>query len=111
MCRNIKKLFNFEPTATPEEVRAASLQFVRKISGFSKPSKANEAAFAAAVDGISAMSMELLTSLETKAPAMDREQELLSPQGEERETIRSLTGGHSWTSSPGSTRPASIVFQ
>jgi hypothetical protein len=75
MCRNIKLLFNFEPEVTTSEVQEASLQFVRKISGFSKPSKANEAAFAAAVDGISAISLELLRSLETNAPPKNREEE------------------------------------
>lgn len=75
MCRNIKTLFNFDPPVTPEEVRDASLQFVRKISGFHKPSKANEEAFRAAVEGITRMSMELLGSLETNAPAKSREEE------------------------------------
>jgi len=75
MCRNIKTLFNFDPPVTPEEVRAASLQFVRKISGFNKPSKVNEEAFAAAIDGITRLSMELLISLETNAPAKNREEE------------------------------------
>jgi hypothetical protein len=75
MCRNIKMLFNFEPAVTPDEVRAASLQFVRKISGFNKPSKANEAAFQAAIDAIAGASMELLSSLETNAPAKNREEE------------------------------------
>lgn len=74
MCRNIKTLYNFEPPVTPDEVRAASLQFVRKISGFSKPSKANEAPFLAAIDEIGAASMRLLTSLETTAPAKNREE-------------------------------------
>ena len=68
MCRNIKPLFNFEPPATDDEIRAAALQFVRKISGFSKPSKANEAAFLAAVDAIAVISSNLLSSLETTAP-------------------------------------------
>jgi hypothetical protein len=72
MCRNIKTLFNFEPPATEEEVRAASLQFVRKVSGFNKPSKANEAAFLAAVDAIAAISGNLLNSLETNAPPRNR---------------------------------------
>lgn len=76
MCRNIKNLFNFDPPVTPDEVRDASLQFVRKISGFNKPSKANEQAFAAAVDGVARVSMELLASLETSAPAKNREQEI-----------------------------------
>lgn len=75
MCRNIKTLFNFDPPVTPEEVRNASLQFVRKISGFHKPSKANEEAFAAAVEGIARLSMELLASLETSAPVKSREEE------------------------------------
>ncbi len=72
MCRNIKTLFNFEPPVTPEEVRASSLQFVRKISGINKPSKANEARFLAAVEEISAISTRLLFSLETNAPPKDR---------------------------------------
>ena len=75
MCRNIKTLFNFDPPVTPEEVRAASLQFVRKISGFNKPSKANEEAFDAAIKGITELSMDLLRSLETNAPAKNREEE------------------------------------
>ena len=75
MCRNIKMLFNFDPPVTPEEVRAASLQYVRKVSGFNKPSKANEAAFATAVDEIAAASMRLLTRLETPAPPRNREEE------------------------------------
>jgi hypothetical protein len=75
MCRNIKILFNFDPPVTPEEVRASSLQFVRKISGFNRPSKANEAAFLAAVDEISAVSTRLLRSLETNAPPKSREEE------------------------------------
>jgi hypothetical protein len=75
MCRNIKTLFNFEPPVNAEEVRAASLQFVRKISGFNKPSKANEAAFLAAVDEIAAISGRLLHSLETTAPPKNREEE------------------------------------
>ena len=75
MCRNIKPLFNFDPPVTPEEVRNASLQFVRKISGFSKPSKANEAAFNLAIDEIAAASMRLLSSLETTATPKNREEE------------------------------------
>jgi hypothetical protein len=75
MCRNIKTLFNFDPPVTAEEVQAASLQFVRKISGFSKPSKANEAAFNAAIDEVAAASMRLLTSLETTAEPKNREEE------------------------------------
>ena len=75
MCRSIKPLFNFEPTVTPDEVRAASLQFVRKISGFHKPSKANEAAFLAAIDEIATASAKLLQSLETSATPRNRETE------------------------------------
>jgi hypothetical protein len=75
MCRNIKTLFNFEPPVTPEEVRDASLQFVRKISGFNKPSKANEAAFLSAVEEIAEESMRLLKALETTAPPKNREEE------------------------------------
>ena len=75
MCRNIKTLFNFAPPVTEEEIRAASLQFVRKVSGFNKPSKANEAAFVAAVEGITAIASELLNTLETSAPPKYREVE------------------------------------
>ena len=75
MCRNIKTLFNFEPAVTEEEIRAASLQYVRKVSGFTKPSKANEAAFMAAVDAIAAITSNLLNSLETNAAPKDREEE------------------------------------
>jgi hypothetical protein len=74
MCRNIKPLFNFDPPVTPEEVRAASLQFVRKITGFNKPSQANEAAFLAAVDEIAGVSARLIRSLETTAPPKNREE-------------------------------------
>ena len=75
MCRNIKTLYNFDPPVTPEEVRAASLQFVRKITGFNKPSKANEAAFLNAIDEIASVSIRLLQSLETSAPPKNREEE------------------------------------
>jgi hypothetical protein len=75
MCRNIKTLFNFDPPVTEEEVRAASLQFVRKITGFNKPSKANEANFLKAVDDVAALSLRLLHSLETTAPPKNREEE------------------------------------
>jgi hypothetical protein len=74
MCRNIKNLFNFEPPVTDEEIRNASLQFVRKISGFNKPSKANEAAFNAAIEDVARVSARLLRSLETTAPAKNREE-------------------------------------
>lgn len=75
MCRNIRMLFNFEPPATDEEIRAASVQFVRKLSGFTKPSKANEVAFAAAVDDIAAVAKRLLDGMETQAPPRNREEE------------------------------------
>jgi len=75
MCRNIKTLFNFDPPVTDEEIRAASLQFVRKISGFNKPSKANEAAFLAAIDEVAGISTRLLRSLETTAPPRNRDEE------------------------------------
>lgn len=75
MCRNIKTLFNFEPPVTEDEIRAAALQFVRKVSGFGKPSKANEAAFLAAVEEITASSSRLLSSLATQAPPKDRIEE------------------------------------
>jgi hypothetical protein len=75
MCRNIRPLFNFDPPVTRDEVRAASLQFVRKITGFNKPSKANEAAFLAAIDRITGVSSELLASLETQALPKNREEE------------------------------------
>ena len=80
MCRNIKTLFNFQPPVTEAEIRAASLQFVRKVSGFTKPSKANEAAFLAAVEDIAAISANLLSSLETNAPARSRAEEAAKAQ-------------------------------
>jgi hypothetical protein len=76
VCRNIKTLFNFEPPVTEDEVRAASLQFVRKVSGFNQPSKANEAAFLAAVDEIATITTNLLRSLETNAPPKNRAEEM-----------------------------------
>lgn len=75
MCRNIKLLFNFDPPVTDQEIRAAALQYVRKISGFQKPSQANEAAFQRAIDEVTAASARLLTSLETTAPHRNREEE------------------------------------
>lgn len=75
MCRNIKPLFNFDPPVTDEEIRAASLQFVRKVSGFAKPSKTNEAAFLLAVDEIAAVAKKLMLALETTAPPRNREVE------------------------------------
>lgn len=75
MCRNIKTLYNFEPPVSEDEIRAASLQFVRKVSGFNQPAKANEAAFLSAVDEIAAITYNLLSSLETNAPPKNREEE------------------------------------
>jgi hypothetical protein len=75
MCRNIRTLYNFEPPATEDEVRAAALQYVRKISGFSKPSRANEEPFARAIEAVAAASLKLLEELETSAPPKDREVE------------------------------------
>jgi len=80
MCRNIRTLFNFEPPVTDEEVRAAALQFVRKVSGFNKPSKVNEAAFLAAVNEVTTASKTLLRSLETNAPPRNREEESAKAQ-------------------------------
>ena len=77
MCRNIKTLFNFDPPVTDEEIRAAALQFVRKISGFNKPSKANEVAFLTAIDEIANVSLHLLQSLETSAAPKNREEEAI----------------------------------
>jgi hypothetical protein len=84
MCRNIRTLFNFDPPVTAEEVRAASLQFVRKISGFTKPSKANEAAFQAAVTEIEAVATRLLRSLETTAPPKNREEQAAKAKAKAR---------------------------
>lgn len=75
MCRNIKTLFNFDPPATTDEVQASALQFVRKLSGFTKPSKANEEAFALAVERVAAAAQEMLNTLVTTAPPKDREEE------------------------------------
>lgn len=75
MCRSIKPLYNFEPPVTEDEIQAAAIQYVRKVSGFTKPSKANEAAFQAAVEAIAAATSELLQSLETNAPTKNREEE------------------------------------
>jgi len=84
MCRNIKNLFNFDPPVTEEEIRAASLQFVRKISGFTKPSKANEGVFRAAVDQISSVSADLLRALETAAVPKNREEEAAKAKARSR---------------------------
>ncbi|HET9699165.1 MAG TPA: DUF2277 domain-containing protein [Terriglobales bacterium] len=86
MCRNIKNLFNFEPPVTDDEIHDAALQFVRKISGFNKPSKANEVAFNAAIEEISAASTKLLRALETSAPPKNREEE--AAKARERSAMR-----------------------
>lgn len=93
MCRNIRTLFNFDPPATEEEIRASSLQFVRKLSGFVKPSQANEAAFNRAVDDVAAVARALLASLVTNAPPRDREEE--ARKAKERAAIRFGDHGHS----------------
>jgi hypothetical protein len=85
MCRNIKTLFNFEPPATEDEIRASALQFVRKLSGFTRPSQANAAAFDRAVDEVSAAARTLLVSLHTHAPARDREIEAEKAKARSRE--------------------------
>jgi hypothetical protein len=85
MCRNIKILFNFEPPVTAEEIRAASLQFVRKITGFNKPSKPNEEAFLSAIDEIAHISTRLLSSLETSAPPKNREEVAARARARSRE--------------------------
>jgi hypothetical protein len=85
MCRNIKTLFNFDPPATEEEIHASSLQFVRKLSGFNRPSQANAAAFERAVDEVSAAARKLLFSLQTHAPARDREVEAEKARARTRE--------------------------
>jgi hypothetical protein len=85
MCRNIRTLFNFEPPATEEEIRASALQFVRKLSGFAKPSRANEAAFSRAVDEVTDAARRLLASLETAGPAKNREAEAMKARERARE--------------------------
>jgi len=85
MCRNIRTLFNFEPPATEEEIRASALQFVRKLSGFTNPSRANEAAFGRAVDEVSEAARRLLKSLETASPARNREIEAMKARARAKE--------------------------
>ena len=85
MCRNIRTLFNFEPPATDDEIRASALQFVRKLSGFAKPSGANEAAFDRAVDEVTEVTLRLLRSLETTSPAKNREIEAAKARARVRE--------------------------
>lgn len=94
MCRNIKTLHNFAPPATDEEIRASSLQFVRKLSGFTKPSKANEAAFARAVDQVTQAAHQLLESLVTNAPPRDREVEATKARARSAERFRSPVAEH-----------------
>jgi hypothetical protein len=91
MCRNIKTLFNFDPPATDEEIRAASLQFVRKLGGFTKPSRANEVAFAHAIDAVSAAATEYIRSLSTTAPPRDRDEE--AAKARERSRMRFASRG------------------
>ena len=88
MCRNIKTLFNFDPPVTAEEIQAASLQFVRKITGFNKPSKANEAAFLGAIDEIAGTAARLLRSLDTSAPPKNREEEAAKAKARAAERFR-----------------------
>lgn len=92
MCRNIRTLHNFEPPATDDEVRASALQFVRKLSGFTKPSKANEAAFDRAVDEVTRAARELLDSLVTSAPPRDRETEAAKARARSAERFRAAGG-------------------
>jgi hypothetical protein len=87
MCRNIRTLFNFEPPATPDEIRASALQFVRKLSGFTHPSKANEAAFEQAVDEVSDVARRLLDSLATARPARNREAEAIKARARARDRM------------------------
>ena len=88
MCRNIKTLFNFDPPVTDEEIYAAALQFVRKVSGFTKPSKVNEAVFLVAADDIAAVSKRLLRSLETSAPPRNREEEIAKARARAAQRFR-----------------------
>lgn len=92
MCRNIRTLFNFEPPATEEEIRAASLQFVRKISGYNTPSKTNEAVFYAAVDEIARISGQLLGSLESSASPKDRQEEAAKAKARGQKRVVQSTG-------------------
>ena len=91
MCRNIRPLFNFDPPSSPGEIRAASLQFVRKISGFTKPSKANEAAFLAAVEEVAEVSARLLASLATNVPPKNREEEAAKAKARSADRYRAPT--------------------
>ena len=92
MCRNIKTLHNFKPPATEEEIRASSLQFVRKLSGFTRPSKANQMAFERAVDQVTKAAKELLSSLVTNAPPRDRETEVAKARARSADRVRPENG-------------------
>jgi hypothetical protein len=92
MCRNIRTLFNFEPPATEEEIHASAMQFVRKLSGFTHPSKANEAAFRRAVDDVSDAARRLLRSLQTSSPARDRETEAMKARARAKRRFASANG-------------------
>jgi hypothetical protein len=94
MCRNIKTLYNFEPPATEDEIRASSLQFVRKLSGFNRPSKANEEAFDRAVDKVAEAARELIRSLVTNAAPRDRETEAAKARLRSAERFRTVAAGH-----------------
>src|ERR1700733_2497531 len=104
MCRNIKTLFNFDPPVNAEEIRAASLQFVRKITGFNKPSKANEASFMAAIDEIAGISTRLLHSLETVWPPKNREEEAAKSKARSVERFGTLVSHQSRVSQRSHTR-------
>jgi hypothetical protein len=92
MCRNIKTLFNFDPPATDEEIRAASLQFVRKLSGFNEPSRANENAFNQAIEEVAAVARRLIDSLETHAPPKNRDEEAARARARAAERFGTATG-------------------
>lgn len=93
MCRNIKTLYNFEPPATEEEIRASSLQFVRKLGGFTRPSKANQVAFDRAVDKVAEAARELINALVTNAPPRDREAEAVKARARSAERFGSSVSG------------------
>ena len=110
MCRNIKALFNFEPPVTDDEIRAAALQFVRKVSGFNKPSKTNEAAFLKAVDKIAAASRNLLNSLETNAPPRNRAKETAKTRTRAAQRSSTRTTRHPTQHSVGTSNSALLVL-
>jgi hypothetical protein len=102
MCRNIRPLFNFEPPASPDEIRAAAEQYVRKVSGFNKPSQANQAAFEAAVEAVAAATRDLLEALETRAPTKDRQVEA---ERARQRSDRRFSGTEGWVIRRGSGQP------